>query len=702
MDIEKIISEMSLGDKIAQLTQIYVLVKDIDKIEERLKKEPLGSLILATNATAGNTKQDSVSADILDRLQKICMENHGIPMMFGRDVIHGHGTYLPIPLALSASFDPDLIKEGYSRIAKEAKNDGINWSFAPMLDVSRDPRWGRIIESPGEDPYLGGKVAEAIVAGFQGDGDRINVAACAKHFVGYGASEGGRDYHRAESSDYSLRNFYLRAVDAAIKAGCATVVNSFNEVSGQAVASSKYLLTDVLRGELGFDGFVISDWDAIVQLIRQGRAEDKADAAALALCAGIDMDMADNCFYDNLEELVNSGRVPECVVDTAVRRILGIKEKMGLFENPYSARLDYDIDEHKAYARRLAADCMVLLKNENKALPLNKECTICVTGEMANDRRAIGGSWSLDFNENESVTIFEGIKNTCSNAFYYDADSCRDVVMKKADCTVVVIGESDKLTGEANSIAMIELTEKQRELIKRARAMSKRVVGVFAFGRPRAFADEEHLFDAILYAWHGGSETGNAVADILFGNQSPCGRLPVSMPRCTGQIPLFYNCPPSGRDVDGYYLDLTAYPNYWDVSGTPLYPFGYGLSYTEFKYSQVECAEYELSLEEIKNGKCFDVSVEVENVGDFDSKEVVQCYVRDCVSTMTRPIKELKAFEKVYIKKGDRRKITFSLGYDELGFYNNDGKFTVECGEFIVYVGKDCITENKIIIKVKE
>lgn len=697
MDTKNILKKMSLKEKIEQLSQIMLTRDNFEEMKERIKNECIGSFILADSATAGNSELIPLSVEQINEIQKLAMDCHGIPILFGHDVIHGHKICMPVPLAMSAAFNPELVREAYECIAEECKNDGINWSFAPMLDVSRDARWGRIIESPGEDPYLGEKMAEAVVKGFQGNGDTINIAACAKHYIGYGASEGGRDYHKTEISDYSLRNYYLRAFDSAVRAGVSTVMNSFNEISGQPTASSKYLLTDVLRGELGFEGFVVSDWEAVQQLIRQGVAEDRQMASELAINAGIDMDMCDNCYVDTLEKSAAEGKVSIETINKAVERILCIKEKMGLFENPYFEKKNYSKEKHRDYARQLAKESVVMLKNEN-VLPLKKNSKICVMGDMAKDRRAVLGSWSLDYDINETVTIFDGIKNACDDTYYSENSLSLNTY---ADAVIVVLGESDKITGEANSIANIELTDEQIYTIKCAKRTKKKVIGVLAFGRPRALENVIDDFDAVLYVWHGGSQIGNAVADIIFGDYSPSGRLPVTLPRSTGQIPIYYNCPPSGRDVDGYYDTERVKTNYWDIQASPLFPFGFGLSYTSFDLGNIRVENDNTELDKIMEGESFKISVDIKNTGYMDSDEVVQLYVRDCRSSMTRPIKELKGFEKIHLKAGESKTVNFSVGKKQLGFYNATGKFVVEKGEFKIYAGENCLTQNSVSVFVR-
>ncbi len=700
MNIEKIIEKMTLREKLLQLSQIMLSESNVDEMKNLIEKDCYGSLILAAFSTTGNGDFNSIELEKLNEIQKIAVEKHGIPIIYGHDVIHGHKINLPIPLALAATFNPKLVKKGYEYVAMEARNDGIRWTFAPMLDISRDPRWGRIVESTGEDPYLGCKMAEAIVKGFQGE-DNTNIAACAKHYIGYGASEGGRDYHKAEISDYSLRNYYLRAFKSAVDSGVMTVMSSFNEISGQPVTSSKYLLTDVLRDELGFDGFVISDWEAVKQLVRQGVAETDEEAAILALSAGLDMDMVDNLYIDNLEKAVRDGKISEEIIDTAVRRVLKIKDKLGLFDRPYAEHTELPKQEIRDIARKCAAESLVLLKNDDNVLPLKKDEIICVMGSMAFDTKNIIGSWAADADYSESVSVYEGLEAKSENIIHYnchipESDTMRN--LNQCDKVLIVLGEAKTVTGEANSMAKTELTSAQKFVIDRAREEGKPVIGVLLFGRPIALENNIDYFDALIYAWHPGAQAGNAIADVLYGEVSPSGRLPVTLPKYSGQIPIYYNCPPSGRDVDGYY-NPDAY-NYCDVTGRPLYPFGYGLTYTTFEYGKINIDESSVSIDDINNGKKVKVSVTIRNTGSFDAAETAQCYIRDCKSSMTRPIKELKGFDKLFIQAGESKMAEFEIGFEELGFYNGDGKFVVEPGEFKIYVGKDAWCDEYVSLRI--
>ncbi len=687
MNIKELIKGMTVEEKIGQLNQVAYIPATIDGIEDRIREGKVGSIILAQTAFAGNDSPCSVDYEKVNRLQRIAVEEtrSHIPILFGRDVIHGHKTVFPIPLAMAASFDTELIKKSYECIAKEAYNDGIKWTFAPMLDMSRDPRWGRIIESAGEDPYLAQNVARAVISGFQGDdySKRGRLCACAKHYVGYGASEGGRDYNRTEISEYTLRNFYLRAFKSAVEADVGTVMSAFNEISGQPVTSSRYLLTDVLKEEFGFKGFVVSDWAAVKQLIDQGVAENEKECAQMSLKAGVDMDMVDDIYNKYLLKLLSEGKITEEIIDEALYRVLYIKEKAGLFDDPYTAPVNVDRAFNAKTAKEMAEESMVLLKNENNILPLSVSDKIYIDGEMKDDTRSILGSWTLDGIAEETVTVFEGINKYITPVLNE----------KDADIIILAIGESHTVTGEAHSLADIDMKREHISLAKKYKAEGKKVVGVLNFGRPVAMEDGEKYFDAIIYAWHSGTQTGNAVADILFGKVNPCGHLPVTLPRKTGQIPLYYNFTKGSRTVNEYYdhADNRFINNYDDCKGSPLYPFGYGLSYTEFEYSNPRILSE-------KNGE-YVVGITVKNTGKFDGKALVQCYICDEVASSMRPIRELKSFEKIFLKKGEEKEVLFKLGEKELGFYNMDNEFVVEEGLFTVYMGGDAYCENKVSVR---
>lgn len=697
-----LIGKMTLHEKIGQLNQEYAENVDIKQFKNKIRNGEIGSIILACSATAGNDGAVLLDTELTKELQRIAVEEskHKIPIIIGRDVIHGHKTVLPIPLALSATFNKALIKKGYEMVAREAKNDCIHWTFTPMLDVSRNPRWGRCIESPGEDPYLGEIMAEAVVTAFQDNG----IAACAKHYIGYGAGEGGRDYGNAEISDYTLRNYYLRAFKKAIDCDVATVMNSFNTISGQTTSSSEYLLKDVLRDELNFKGFVISDWGAVEQLVNQGLAEDKKDAAAVAINAGVDMDMCDLCYADYLEQLVKEGKVSEKTIDEAVFRVLSIKDKYGLFENPYPQNTISNHIENDKIAESCSDEALVLLKNKNGILPLSNESKIVASGPFLHEKRSLLGNWTLDYDLKRVKSFCEVLQETNKNVAIamspYLWDECLPSV-KNADAVIVFLGESFRVNGEANCMAEIEIQKEQFEFVKRVSRLGKPVIGVMCFGRPIALGDAERYFDAILYAWQSGTRTAQSVIKALYGEINPCGKLSMSIPRTTGQTPIYYNDYKTGRRPKYYYEKAKdGWDTYRDIESTPLYPFGYGLSYTDFEYFDIKCEKAEISLDELKQGKKVKVSIDVKNIGDFSGKETVQFYINDLCATMSRAWKELKGASKIYIEKGEKKTVSFEMGFEELGFYNSENKFVVEPGEFYAYIGKDCCTENKIKIVV--
>ena len=704
---KELLKKMTLKEKIGQMHQEPLYEDKIDEIKYKIRNGGLGSIILSLSSTAGNDEQKKTRLELLNELERIAVEEgpSGIPILFCRDVIHGHNTVLPIPLALSATFNPELIEEGYRMVAEEAANDGIHLAFSPMIDISRDPRWGRCIEGIGEDPYLGEKVAAAIVRGFQGNDykRRDSIAACAKHYIGYGAVEGGRDYGKSEISDYTLRNYYLKPFRAAVNAGVAAVMNSFNEISGEPTTSSNRLINELLKDELGFEGILITDWACINKLTVQGVAEDRCEAARLAVEAGVDVDMVSKCYEDYLEELVNNGDISETLIDKAVFRILYIKALFGLFENPYSKFVTYDSEKHKKMAKRCSDEAMVLIKNKGHVLPLSLNSNICLAGPMLCEKGSLLGSWTLDgdldiVNTIADVFKLKGINVHLSSSNYLWDDCFKTVIQKDCDTVVVFLGESRRMTGEANSLAHIEFPREQLEFIKKVRALGKTIIGVMMFGRPIAFENAEEYFDAILYAWHCGTCTAESIVSILFGETNPSGCLPMTFPRCTGQIPIYYNYP-NGLVYGKYYYDNKVYA-YNDCISQPMYPFGYGLSYTDFEYSNVQCKNKELSYEELENGKEFEISVCIKNTGSYDGKETSQCYIHDICASMTRPQRELKGISKNYFKSGEEKTIYFKLGFDELAFYNKKGEFKPEKGEFDVFIGRDCYAPKCFTIKI--
>ncbi len=707
--IDELLQSMTLKEKIGQLNMVCSpsIGSNLDRMKEKIRNGEIGSLILATSSTAGNDPQEKVDTAICNELQKVAIEEspHGIPLIYGRDVIHGHGTVFPIPLAMAAAFNDDLVKKAYRCTAVEASSFGIHWTFAPMIDLCRDPRYGRMIEGPGEDPLVGRHMARAIVEGFQ-NGDvskEDSMVTCPKHFVGYGASEGGRDYYRTEISSYSLYNYYLPAFREAIEAGADTIMSSFNDINGEPVSGSHYYMTEILRDYLGFEGFVVSDWGTPARLLRQGVARDEKDCTELSINCGVDMDMCDEFYIRNMEELVKQGRVSMETIDTAVRRILKVKFKKNLFDNPYCKLPMVDRKPHLECARELAAECMVLLKNEQNVLPLKKDMKIALLGPFVNERRALNGSWCLEGRAEENATIYEAmveavgkenVKTISDPTGLYD-DSVR--VMYESDVVVLALGESEKVTGERRSMADITLSVAQQELVRKAKYSGKKVIGVFFCGRPLAMEGVADLLDGVLYAWHSGSETARAACDLLFGDKVPSGKTAITFLRNTGHVPMYYNM--STNVYNGYYGIRTEF-SYEDSLARPYYPFGYGLSYTTFNYENMQSDCENISLDALKAGKKVTVSIDVSNVGDYDGKEVVQLYIRDVVGKYMRPHRELKDYKKLLFQKGETKKLTFELGWDELGYYLPNGEYVVEKGEFEIYIGTNCMAENKVTLEV--
>lgn len=688
--IEKLISEMTIEEKLGQLTQEMVTNDRIDELKILAEKGELGSCILAADGLAGDSDQEVIFISKLNDIQKAASKSRvGIPIIYGRDIIHGCKTIFPIPLAQAATWDYNLIKDAASIMSKEASYDGVHWTFAPMVDICVDPRWGRIIECPGEDPVLGGMYARASVDGIQGDdmSQKGKLAACAKHYIGYGASQAGRDKDPTEWSDYTLRNKALPAFKEAVNAGIATVMSAFNEIGGQPASSSKYHLTDILRGELGFDGFVISDWDAIVRLKCQGVCDNDEDASTLAINAGVDMDMADRLYKNNLKKAVEKGKVSMETIDEAVRRVLRIKFRLGLFENPYTVEADTSDKimtvEYLDKAKEVSKHSMVLLKN-NGVLPLKKGEKVVLCGPFAENKTDLMGSWWASGKAEDVVSLADGIKevNGEENTFVSSGDADEEAqikytIIETADVCIVALGEDKYITGEGKTMADIELGESQIAYLKNAKKYGKKVVAVVLAGRPLGLAEAEPYCDAILWAWHGGTMCGLAAAEILFGDFNPCGKLPVTFPRSTGQIPIHYNHNPNEYITSGYYNHHKYVST--NAMSTPMYAFGEGLSYTEYEYSNFKLMHGENTVE---------ISFDIENKGAYDGFEIAQCYVRDIVASMSRPVKELKTFEKVFIEAGGKKSVSLKLNKSDLSFYNARGEFIFEPGEFKIEIGK--------------
>ncbi len=638
-------------------------------------------------------------------LQKMAVEETrlGIPLLFGYDVIHGFRTIFPINLGLAASWDLEDIEKGSRIAAEEASAEGIHWTFAPMVDIGRDPRWGRISEGAGEDVYLGSEIAKAYVKGFQGDDLSKNntILACAKHFVGYGAAQAGRDYHTVNMGEDELRNVYLPPFKATVDAGVETFMTAFNELNGVPATGNKFIFRDILREEWGFKGFVVTDYTAINELVEHGFAKNEEHATKLAIDAGIDMDMMSSANRLYLEKLVNEGQVDIELIDDACRRILLTKYKLGLFDDPYRY-CDEQREKEVVYkpefleaARQSAAMTSVLLKNDNKALPLDKKETIALIGPLVKDKENIIGNWAAAGDrKGKAISVYQGTQEYLNDSKIMYAKGCEIEgddesgfkeaidVAKRADKVVLVLGEDYDMSGEAASRTNIKLPGRQTDLIKAIRKAvpNKKIVLVLMNGRPLDLLEEDVLTDAILETWFPGTSGGYGVADVLFGTYNPSGKLPVTFPRTLGQVPIYYNMKNTGRPIPPENPKEDYKSNYIDVPNTPLYPFGHGLSYTTFEYSDVE-----LSADTIGFSDTLTASATITNTGGYDGHEVVQLYVCDKVGSITRPVKELKGFEKIFLKKGESEKVSFSLTAEDLKFYNNK-EFTVEQGVFEISI----------------
>jgi beta-glucosidase len=714
--VEELLHRMTLDEKIGQLTQIggMAFIPGSPKPEDAVRKGQGGSVLWLNDPAA------------INRLQKIAVEETRlkIPLIFGLDVIHGFRTIFPMPLALASSWDGKLIERVQSLAAREARAAGIAWTFAPMVDIARDPRWGRIIEGAGEDPYLGAMVARAQVRGFQGDdvSQPDRVLACAKHFAGYGAAVGGRDYDSSYISDAELFNVYLPPFKAALDAGVSTFMSAYMDLNDVPATGNAFLLQDVLRKSWKFPGFVVSDANAVGDLVTHGFARDRGDAAYRAFTAGVDMDMASGTYLENLGALVRAGKIPEAAIDAAVRPILAAKFRLGLFERPYAdearAKAVIGAPEQRQVAREAARESAVLLRNDRETLPLSKDGgkSIAVIGPLADAKRDLLTMWSgFDVDASSTVTVLEGIRAKLGagarvefaqgvqirkqipsmfdgllggkppaawTAEQEKAEFAKAVeVAKRADKVVLVLGELAFMSGELASQASLDLPGRQQELMEAVAAMGKPAILVLVNGRPLNITWAAEHIPAILVAWHPGMEGGNAIADLLFGDANPGGKLPVSWPRNVGQVPVYYahNLTHQPDTTPGFVS------RYWDQSGAPLYPFGYGLSYTK-------CAVSNLRLKEsaVKLGGAVEVSVDVENTGKRAGTEVVQVYIHQIAGSASRPVRELKGFEKVRLGPGEKKTVHFSLGKNELSYWSAASRSWVQEAEsFDLWAGTD-------------
>ncbi len=697
--VEALMKKMTLAEKIGQLNQVNgdweatgPITTDVGNKLEQIKHGEIGSVLNIVGVNHTRAFQD---AAMKSRLK--------IPLLFGQDVIHGYSITFPIPLGEAASWDMPAIKRSARIAATEASAGGVHWTFAPMVDIARDPRWGRVMEGAGEDPYLGAQIATARVKGFQGDGlgSLDAVMACAKHYAAYGAAIGGRDYNSVDMSLHTLWEFYLPPFKAAEEAGAATFMNSFNSLNGTPATASSYLQRDILKGKWGFKGFVVSDWNSIGEMIPHGYAKDSYQAAEIALKAGNDMDMESRSYINNLAKLVADKKIPVAIIDEAVRRILTKKFEMGLFDDPYrysNAEREKNVlnkPEHVAAARDIARKSIVLLKNQGQILPLSKNLnSIAVIGPMAKMKKEMKGTWSLEVgDESQIVSLYEGMQAAAGSTKLLYAKGCDvtdtshtgfDEAYKtamQADVVIMAMGEGYDMTGEAKSRANIHLPGVQEELIQKIMSTGKPVVVLLMAGRPMVFNWTADHVPAILYTWWLGNQAGNAIADVLYGNYNPGGKLPISFPRSEGQIPVYYNHYNTGRPGnDDNEISYTS--GYNDMPNSPRFAFGYGLSYTTFAYGNLK-----LSKKTIRNGEKITVSFDLKNTGKYAGEEVAQLYLRQLVSQPVRPVKELKGFEKVMLQPGETKTISFTIDKEKLSFYNDQLVWGTQPGEFKLMIG---------------
>lgn len=699
--VETLLHKMTLEEKLGQMNQLSPW--DFEDLTKRVRKGEVGSIL------------NVVNPEEVNKIQKIAVEESrlGIPLIVSRDVIHGYKTIFPIPLGQAATFNPEVVKEGARVAAIEASADGIRWTFAPMIDVARDPRWGRIAESCGEDPYLNAVMGTAMIKGYQGDSlnDPTAIAACAKHFVAYGAAEGGRDYNSTFIPERVLRNVYLPPFKAAADAGCATFMTSFNDNDGVPSTANSFVLKDVLRKEWKYDGMVVTDWASALEMVNHGFCTDGKDAAEKSVNAGVDMEMVSETFIQNLKQSIAENKVSIETIDNAVRNILRLKFRLGLFDNPYvvTPQTVKYAEKHLQTAKTAAEQSVILLKNENQTLPFtDKIKTLAVIGPMADAPYEQMGTWVFDGEKEHTQTPLTAIKEMYGDRvkvlFEKGLDYSRDKnttgiaravnTARQADAVVVFVGEESILSGEAHSLANLNLQGAQSQLIKELAATGKPVVTVVMAGRQLVIADEVKISDAMLYSFHPGTMGGPAIADILFGKVNPSGKTPVTFPRMSGQVPIYYAQHKTGRPANPTEMLIDEIPVeagqtsvgcrsfYLDAGNSPLFPFGYGLSYTTFEYSNLSLASDKLTAQDTLS-----ISFTLKNTGKYDGTEVVQLYVQDKVGSVTRPVKELKRFQRVTLKAGESTQVSLSLPISELAFWGYDMNYTVEPGDFTLWVG---------------
>ncbi len=714
--ISDLMSRMTLDEKIGQLNlvgagEIHTGEANSSNIGKKIADGQVGGILNLDSAW--RIREVQQVAVTKSRLK--------IPLIFGMDIIHGYRTTFPIPLAMASSWDMSLIEKASRVAAQEASADGLCWTYSPMVDICRDPRWGRIAEGSGEDVYLGSRAAEAYVRGYQGKDLSANntIMACVKHFALYGAAEAGRDYNTTDMSYVRMYNEYLPPYKAAFDAGAGSAMSSFNDINGIPATANRWLMTDLLRKQWGFKGFVVTDFTAINELIAHGLG-DLQTVSALALHAGIDMDMIGEGFLTTLKKSLKEGKITEAEINQACRRMLEAKYDLGLFEDPFRycdlkrAATELSTPENMQTARELTSQTFVLMKNEKQLLPLNKKMNITLVGPLANSRYDMAGTWAVAIDHKKTVTVLEGFKNALGNSVNLQyAKGCNLIddkrldswiswggsaidpvkspeqlkeealeIARRSDVVVAVMGEASEMTGESSSRSDISLPGNQEAFLKELVKIGKPVVLVLFTGRPLTINWEKENIPAILNVWFGGTQSGNAVADAVFGLVNPSGKLPVTFPQNVGQIPIYYNHKNTGRPVDEGKWFQKYRSNYYDVTNDPLYPFGYGLSYTTFSYSGLQ-----LSSSKLKGNQTLKATVTVTNSGNYDGAEVVQLYIRDVVGSITRPVKELKGFQKIFLKKGEAKTVTFNITPNDLKFYNNNLKYDWEPGDFVIMVG---------------
>lgn len=731
--LDSLLGEMTLEEKIGQLNLPTAgdfttgQTKSSD-IGEKIKKGEVGGLF--------NIK----GADKIQAIQKVAVEESrlGIPLLFGMDVIHGYETTFPIPLGLASSFDMEMIQKTARMAAQEATAGGINWVYSPMTDISREPRWGRVSEGSGEDPFLGSEVARAMVYGYQGTDLSANntVLSTVKHFALYGAGEAGLDYNTVDMSHLRMYNEYFPPYKAAVEAGVGSVMASFNEVDGVPATGNKWLMTDVLREEWGFDGFIVSDYTGISEMIAHGMGDLNA-VSALALKAGVDMDMVSEGFLKTLKASIEGGKITREEVTQAARRILRAKYDLGLFDDPYRygdperEKKEIFNEDNRSFAREVSSQSMVLLKNENQTLPLKQQGTVAVIGPLVKNSLNMTGTWSVGADQEQSVNLVDGLKEAYGDQVNFlsakganidysekleevyaahgkltDRDSRpKEVLLQEArevaeqsDVVVLAIGESAEMSGESASRADIAIPQSQIDLLEELKKTGKPIVVILFTGRPLTLTSIKGLPDAILNVWFPGSEAGLAIGDVLFGKVNPSGKLPMTFPRSLGQVPIYYNHKNTGRPLDSTNVAGCNYQrfvsNYMDECLTPLYPFGFGLSYTNFEYSSILVSD-----SDPKGDQAIMASVEVKNTGGYDGAEVVQLYIRDKVGSITRPVKELKGFQKIFLEKGESKNVVFEITPEDLKFYNQNLEHVWEPGEFELMIGPDSQDVQKTTIE---